>query len=249
MNTPRTAGPRLRVLVVDDEQPVLDELVWLLSRDPSVDVVRSTTSGTKALRILEEAEIDLVFLDIAMPGLSGVEIARLVRRFERRPLVVFVTAHDEHAVEAFEMNAVDYLLKPLREERVREAVRRALAQPEAPAPSPDERIRIELAGVTRFVQRSTVTDVEAQGDYVRLHTLDGGSHLVRTTLSQVADEWADHGFVRVHRSHVVALHHVREVRQRGGRTTLVLPDGEGALEVDVARRLHRDLRELLHDRA
>lgn len=249
MNTPRTAGPRLRVLVVDDEQPVLDELVWLLSRDPSVDVVRSTTSGTKALRILEEAEIDLVFLDIAMPGLSGVEIARLVRRFERRPLVVFVTAHDEHAVEAFEMNAVDYLLKPLREERVREAVRRALAQPEAPAPSPDERIRIELAGVTRFVQRSTVTDVEAQGDYVRLHTLDGGSHLVRTTLSQVADEWADHGFVRVHRSHVVALHHVREVRQRGGRTTLVLPDGDGVLEVDVARRLHRDLRELIHDRA
>lgn len=211
--------------------------------------MRSTTSGTKALRILEEAEIDLVFLDIAMPGLSGVEIARLIRRFERRPLVVFVTAHDEHAVEAFEMNAVDYLLKPLREERVREAVRRALAQPEAPAPSPDERIRIELAGVTRFVQRSTVTDVEAQGDYVRLHTLDGGSHLVRTTLSQVADEWADHGFVRVHRSHVVALHHVREVRQRGGRTTLVLPDGEGVLEVDVARRLHRDLRELLHDRA
>ena len=249
MSNPPPAGPRLRVLVVDDEQPVLDELVWLLSRDPSVDVVRSTTSGTKALRILEEAEIDLVFLDIAMPGLSGVEIARLVRRFERRPLVVFVTAHDEHAVEAFEMNAVDYLLKPLREERVREAVRRALAQPEAPAPTPDERIRIELAGVTRFVQRSTVTDVEAQGDYVRLHTLDGGSHLVRTTLSQVADEWADHGFVRVHRSHVVALHHVREVRQRGGRTTLVLPSGDGALEVDVARRLHRDLRELIHDRA
>ncbi|GAA2081290.1 LytTR family DNA-binding domain-containing protein [Aeromicrobium halocynthiae] len=249
MSTPAPAGPRLRVLVVDDEQPVLDELVWLLSRDPSVDVVRSTTSGTKALRILEEAEIDLVFLDIAMPGLSGVEIARLVRRFERRPLVVFVTAHDEHAVEAFEMNAVDYLLKPLREERVREAVRRALAQPEAPAPNPDERIRIELAGVTRFVQRSTVTDVEAQGDYVRLHTLDGGAHLVRTTLSQVADEWAEHGFVRVHRSHVVALHHVREVRQRGGRTTLVLPDGDGVLEVDVARRLHRDLRELIHDRA
>ena len=249
MSNPPPAGPRLRVLVVDDEQPVLDELVWLLSRDPSVDVVRSTTSGTKALRILEEAEIDLVFLDIAMPGLSGVEIARLVRRFERRPLVVFVTAHDEHAVEAFEMNAVDYLLKPLREERVREAVRRALAQPEAPAPTPDERIRIELAGVTRFVQRSTVTDVEAQGDYVRLHTLDGGSHLVRTTLSQVADEWADHGFVRVHRSHVVALHHVREVRQRGGRTTLVLPSGDRVLEVDVARRLHRDLRELIHDRA
>ncbi len=249
MSNPPPAGPRLRVLVVDDEQPVLDELVWLLSRDSAVDVVRSTTSGTKALRILEEAEIDLVFLDIAMPGLSGVEIARLVRRFERRPLVVFVTAHDEHAVEAFEMNAVDYLLKPLREERVREAVRRALAQPEAPAPTPDERIRIELAGVTRFVQRSTVTDVEAQGDYVRLHTLDGGSHLVRTTLSQVADEWADHGFVRVHRSHVVALHHVREVRQRGGRTTLVLPSGDRVLEVDVARRLHRDLRELIHDRA
>lgn len=236
----------LRVLVVDDEQPVLDELVWLLGRDERVGEVRSAGSGTEALRLLEAGDIDVAFLDIAMPGLSGLEIARLLARFAAPPRIVFVTAHDAHAVEAFEMNAVDYLLKPVREDRLRESIRRA-SEPSTtgPADSSDDRIPVELGGVTRFVVRSSVTDVEAQGDYVRLHTVDGSSHLVRMTLSHVAETWAEHGFLRIHRSHVVNRLHVREVRQSGGRTTVVLPSGDGRLEVDVSRRHHRHLRDLL----
>ncbi|WP_375001020.1 LytR/AlgR family response regulator transcription factor [Aeromicrobium sp. CTD01-1L150] len=249
MKEPPASAATLRVLVVDDEQPVLDELVWLLERDEHVAHVRTASSGTEALRVLDGGEIDLAFLDIAMPGLSGLEIARLLTRFARPPKIVFVTAHENHAIEAFEMNAVDYLLKPLREERLRESVRRVVENNERHPNGGDERIAVELAGVTRFIQRSTVTDVEAEGDYVRLHTVDGESHLVRMRLTHVAEQWAAHGFVRVHRSHVVNRHHIRAVRQSGGRTTLVLPAGDATLDVDVARRHHRDLRELLHDDA
>ncbi|MBP2390357.1 LytR/AlgR family response regulator transcription factor [Aeromicrobium fastidiosum] len=129
----------LHALVVDDEQPVLDELVWLLQRDDRIASVRGTHSGTEALRLLEQGGIDVVFLDVAMPGLSGLDIARLLGRFRDAPRIVFVTAHEAHAVEAFEMNAVDYLLKPIREERLRESVRRASSDGDrAPAVTDDQ---------------------------------------------------------------------------------------------------------------
>ena len=241
------APPALRVLVVDDERPVLDELVWLLDRDQRIGQVRTASSGTEALRVVEGGDVDLTLLAIATPGLSGLAIARLLQRFARPPRVVFVTAHDAHAIEAFDMNAVDYLLKPVREERLAESIRRAVDAGHRGAPPADERLAVELGGVTRFVMRSTITDVEAQRDYVQLHTDDGSSHLPPMTLSHVAERWAEHDFLRVHRRHVVNRQHIREVRQSAGRTTLVLPSGESSIEVEVSRRHHRDLRELLHD--
>lgn len=239
----------LHALVVDDEQPVLDELVWLLRRDDRIASVRAAHSGAEALRVLDEGEIQLVFLDVAMPGLSGLEIARLLGKFRQPPRIVFVTAHDAHAVEAFEMNAVDYLLKPIREERLRESVRRACAESENSPAETDEQIAVELGGVTRFVSRASVSYVEAQGDYVRLHVVDGGNHLIRTPLTALADEWGDAGFARVHRSHVVNLAHVRELRVQGGRSSVLVPIGDGLVEIQVARRHARALRELIHERA
>jgi DNA-binding LytR/AlgR family response regulator len=239
--------PGLRALVVDDERPLLEELVWMLDRDERIGTVQSAGSGTEALRVLESGEIDIVFLDIAMPGLTGLEIAGLLSRFRQPPAIVFVTAHDSHAVEAFELNAADYLLKPIREERLRESVRRVCDADVVPADA-DETIAVELAGVTRFVQRSAVALVEAQGDYVRLHTTDGASHLIRTPLSTLAVTWADAGFVRVHRSHVVNLAHVREVRAQAGHCTVLVDVGDTPTEIQVARRHTRTLRELIHDR-
>src|SRR5680860_384206 len=116
----------LSVLVVDDERPVLDELVYLLGLDERIAGVLAANSGAGALRALESGAIDVVFLDIAMPGLSGLDIARILGKFKTPPKVIFVTAHENHAVDAFELNAVDYLLKPIREDRLRESVRRAL---------------------------------------------------------------------------------------------------------------------------
>jgi DNA-binding LytR/AlgR family response regulator len=239
----------LHALVVDDEQPVLDELVWLLERDDRIASVRGTLSGTDALRLLEQGGIDLVFLDVAMPGLSGLDIARLLGRFRDAPRIVFVTAHEAHAVEAFEMNAADYLLKPIREERLRESVRRVSVDGDRGPSATDEQIAVELGGVTRFVSRASVAHAEAQGDYVRLHVADGTSHLVRTPLGVLADEWAEAGFVRVHRSIVVNLAHVREVRMQAGRCSVVVPSGTDLVELQVARRHTRTLRDLIHERA
>jgi DNA-binding LytR/AlgR family response regulator len=239
-------SPRLTVLVVDDERPALDELGWLLARDPRVGAVLTSDSAAEALRILKEQPVDAVFADIAMPGLSGLELAGVLSQFRSPPPIVFVTAHEEYAVDAFELNVVDYVLKPVRDERLMEAVRRIVESHHA-APSADEQddqIAVELGGVTRFVSRSEVRYVEAQGDYARLHTADA-SHLLRVPLTALEEEWRDAGFVRIHRSLLVALGYVEEVRMESGRCT-VLVAGE---ELVVSRRHTRELRDLLVRRA
>ena len=229
----------LKVLVIDDERPALDELIFLLQRDPRVGDVLGCDSATEALRLLHDLEVDAVFLDIQMPGLTGLDLAQVLSRFKSPPPIVFVTAHEEHAVDAFDLHAVDYVLKPVREERLAEAVRRVVTAG-ATIPSGDTQIAVERGGVTRFIARSDVTHVEAQGDYARLHTA-GDSHLVRTPLSTLAQEWRDAGFVRIHRSVLVSLAHVAELRVDAGRVSVVV----GEHELLVSRRHSRELRELL----
>lgn len=239
-----TVAP-LHVLVVDDERPALDELAWLLDRDERVGPVLTTDSAAEALRVLQEERVDAVFSDIAMPGLTGLELARVLSRFKDPPPVVFVTAHEEYAVDAFELNAVDYVLKPVRDDRVSEAVRRIVeARGATPTAEHGDSIAVELGGVTRFVSRGDVRYVEAQGDYARLHTA-AGSHLVRVPLSSLEDEWRSSGFVRIHRSLLVALPHIEEVRMESGRCAVVV----GGEELVVSRRHTRELRDLLVRRA
>ncbi|MCW2845576.1 MAG: response regulator transcription factor, partial [Nocardioides sp.] len=176
----------LKVLVIDDERPALDELAYLLTQDPRIGEVLTSDSATEGLRILQELDVDVVFLDIQMPGLSGLELAQVLARFRTPPPIVFVTAHEGHAVEAFDLQAVDYVLKPVRAERLAEAVRRVVEGGERAVASLDAQIPVERGGVTRFVSRSDITHVEAQGDYARLHT-GAGSHLVRAALSTLED--------------------------------------------------------------
>lgn len=233
-----TAG--LRVLVIDDERPALDELSFLLKQDPRVRGVLTSDSATEALRVLQDLEIDAVFLDISMPGLSGLELAQVLSRFKNPPPVVFVTAHDQHAVEAFDLNAVDYVLKPVSEDRLAEAVRRVVEGSGRPAPRTDDQIAVELGGRTRFISRADVRYVEAQGDYARLHTPEG-SHLLRTPLTTLEAEWREAGFVRIHRSLLVSLPHVEEIRTDSGRCTVVI----AGQELAVSRRHTRELRDLL----
>jgi len=230
----------LRVLVIDDERPALDELAYLLERDPRVAGVLTCDSATEALRILQDLDVDAVFLDIQMPGLSGLDLAQVLARFRTPPPVVFVTAHEEHAVDAFELHAVDYVLKPVREERLAEAVRRVVEDGGRPPANGDEQIPVERGGVTRFLNRSEITYVEAHGDYARLHT-PSDSHLLRTPLSTLEEEWAPAGFVRIHRSLLVSLAHVDEVRMDAGRCTVLV----GGTELAVSRRHTRELRDLL----
>lgn len=243
MNT----GP-LKVLVVEDERPALDELAWLLSRDERVGEVLTSNSATEGLRLLQETDVDAVFLDIQMPGLTGLELAQVLARFRSPPAIVFVTAHEGHAVDAFELRAVDYVLKPVRADRLAEAVRRVVEGGDRGTLGQDAQVLVERGGVTRFINRSDISHVEAHGDYARLHT-DTGSHLVRIPLATLEDEWAAAGFVRIHRSSLVSLAHIDEVRTEAGRCTVTVTGPDGPIELGVSRRHTRELRELLVRRA
>lgn len=258
----------LRVLAVDDEAPALEDLVYLLRSDPRVAHVEAVTDATKALRVLHRAmdagqPLDAVFLDIRMPGLDGLDLARVLSRFAQPPPVVFVTAHQQPAVEAFELKALDYLLKPVRPERLAESVHRIVhevwdsktpAEPAAPAPAQpanstppemgDEVVPVELGGVTRFIRLADIRYVEAHGDYARLHTATG-SGLVRAALNGLEERWRSAGFVRIHRSHLVSLGHIDELRLEEGHLSVTI----GGTVLPVSRRHARHLRQLLVRRA
>jgi len=245
----------LTVLAVDDEPPALDELAYLLRADARVAEVLTASDAVGALRVLDAGPVDAVFLDIRMPGLSGLDLARVLARFAAPPHVVFVTAYDDAAVDAFALKAVDYLLKPLRAARLAEAVRRVAeaGQPGAgpasdqarEAPGSEATIPVELGGVTRFVAIADVRYVEAQGDYARLHTATG-SHLVRIPLAALEERWASTGFVRVHRSYLVATGHIDQLRvEPGGGHAVVVGDAT----LPVSRRHSRELKDRLVRRA
>ncbi|GGP62882.1 LytR/AlgR family response regulator transcription factor [Saccharothrix coeruleofusca] len=249
----------LRVLAVDDEAPALEDLVYLLRSDPRVAHVEAVTDATKALRTLHRAmdagqPVDAVFLDIRMPGLDGLDLARVLSRFAQPPPIVFVTAHQEPAVEAFELKALDYLLKPVRPERLAESVHRIVhevldsktAEPSGGAPAEkapdvgDEVIPVELGGITRFIRLADIRYVEAHGDYARLHTATG-SGLVRAALNGLEERWRSAGFVRIHRSHLVSLSHIDELRLEDGHLSVNI----GGAVLPVSRRHARHLRQLL----
>ncbi|WP_433224632.1 LytR/AlgR family response regulator transcription factor [Microtetraspora malaysiensis] len=240
----------LRVLAVDDEQPALEDVAYLLRADPRIDEVLTARDGAAALKLLDRAmaegrPVDAVFLDIRMRGLDGVVLGRLLAQFTRPPKIVFVTAYEDHAVDAFELKAEDYLLKPVRPERLAEAIRRVCGSRTEPETGPQaDTIPVELGGVTRFVASTEVRYVEARGDYARLHTATG-SHLVRIPLAALEERWATAGFVRVHRSHLVALRHIDELRIDSGRCVVRIGD----TEIPVSRRHTRELRDLLVRRA
>jgi DNA-binding LytR/AlgR family response regulator len=205
--------------------------------------------------IARSTDIDVVFLDIRMPGLDGLELARVFSNMAVPPAVVFVTAHDDRAVDAFDVGAVDYLLKPLRSERLRNSLDRILsARPVvgsaeggggSDGPGDDEVIPVELAGTTKLVPRSAVRYVEAQGDYARLHTNDNKSHLVRIPLSVLEDRWRDAGFVRIHRSYLVSLPLVTELRLSGSGYVVRIGSGPETAELPVSRRHTRELKDRL----
>jgi DNA-binding LytR/AlgR family response regulator len=230
----------LRALIVDDEAPALSELVRLLAEDARIGAVRTADSRAQALEALEAETVDVLLCDISMPGLDGPQLARALARLDRRPHLIFTTASAKRApgrrpgCDPADLDAVAYVPKPIRPEQLAEAIRRAIEAAQ------DETIAVELAGVTRFVRRSQVLYVEAQGDYARLHTATG-SHLIRIPLSTLEERWAEAGFLRVHRSTMVALSHVDEVLLESGRFRLRL----GNRVLQVSRRHTRQLREML----
>lgn len=244
-----TAPAPLSVLIADDERPALDALAILLAADPRVGPVLRADGAAEALRVLAAEPVDAALLDIHMPGLSGLDLARALGRFERRPAVVFVTADEERALEAFELAAVDYLLKPVRPTRLAATIDRILAHRSGDDPAPAARrdpdadlVTVDSGSAQRVIRRDEVRYVQAQGDYARLHTADGG-FLVRIPISELERRWEGAGFLRIHRSYLVALARVQRARL-GGEAATVIVDG---VELPVSRRLLPGLRRALDE--
>ncbi len=235
-------GAGLIVLAVDDERPALEDLARVLHSTGEVAEVELAGSGHEALALASANRYDALFLDVRMPDLDGVALARVLRRFENPPALVFVSAYESAAVEAFELRALDYLVKPVSRQRVLEALARVRTVRERPAAEEDaEVIPVDTlrGGGTRLIRRASIHFLEAHGDYVRV-IADDGRFLLRAALSDLERRWEPHGFVRVHRRYVVNMRQAVEVRPAlNGTAVLILT---GGAEVPVARRQVPELR-------
>jgi DNA-binding LytR/AlgR family response regulator len=245
------SGDRLRILAVDDEHTQVEDLARMLRSFPSVEEVECAFDAHDALVMASQQRYDAIFLDVRMPDLDGLELGRVLRRFAAPPQLVFVSAYDSAAVDAFELRALDYLRKPVGRRRLEEALERVVAAVDAdsrqaahngqaragPAGVAPESEMVAVAnvaiGATRLIARSSILYVQSYGDFVRIVTEDG-RYLLRATLSEIERRWEPHGFVRVHRQYLANLTRAVELRPLlGGTAELAFPGGQ---TVPIARR-------------
>jgi two-component system, LytTR family, response regulator LytT len=233
----------IRALIVDDEAPARSELRFLLSSHRDVEVVGEAASGAEALDLARDLRYDVMFLDVEMPGLTGLDAAPRVNERRDPPAVVFVTAHAEYAVDAFSVEAFDYLLKPVDPDRLARVVER-LHERSSEDAVPVEKVPVVAAGGTELLDFDQIHFVQADGDYSRVHTYDR-SYLCTASLGELEERLPASRFVRIHRSYIVNLAKVAGVRRAGSdRLTLQLSDA-GRTELDVARRQGKAVRERL----
>jgi DNA-binding LytR/AlgR family response regulator len=234
----------IRALVVDDEEPARGELRYLLSAHPEVDVVGEAASAGEALALAEKVRYDVVFLDVELPGMTGLEVARLVLERSEHPEVVFVTAHQRYAVDAFAVEAFDYLVKPVEPERLARVVERLSQARQRQGPEVEKIAVVSAGGAQTLLDYDAVYWIEADGDYSRVHTFDR-PYLSTSSLRELAELLPSSRFARIHRSHLVNLGKVAEVRRAGPDRLRLVLDDETRTELDVARRQTRALREQL----
>ena len=228
---------RISTLIVDDEPLARERLRGMLAAEPTVEIVGECANGTDALVAIRQARPDLVFLDMQMPGCDGLEVIDRLPA-DRRPAIIFATAYERFAVDAFNVAAVDYLLKPFDRERLQQALQRAHAHlrarsPEAPGRSAEtaaltpktERIAVRTDGRIVFLRTDEVIWVEAEGNYVVLH-LHKNRLMVRETLRAIELRLGPAVFTRINRSTLVNLEQIKELQPAlHGDYTVVLRDG------------------------
>ena len=243
---------RLTILAVDDERTQLVDLARLLRSFPTVEDVECAFDGHEALVKASAHRYDAIFLDVRMPDIDGLELGRVLTRFALPPQLVFVSAYDGAAVDAFELRALDYLRKPVSRRRVEEALGRIVAAIEAAPPdngqllttpqraAESDMIAVATArgGATRLISRGQVLYVQSHGDFVRIVTEDS-RYLLRATLGEIERRWEPFGFVRVHRQYVANLSKAVELRPLlGGTAELAFGDDQ---TVPIARRQVNEL--------
>ena len=252
----------LRVLIVDDEPLAREGIRLLLEREPDIEVAGEAVDGAEAIAAIKQHQPDLVFLDVQMPGMTGIEALERLD-VERMPEVIFVTAYDQYAVQAFEHHALDYLLKPFDDDRFRDALERArkrirergtggleqrmlallseyreIGGEREPVSPFENRLAVRSGGRIYFLRTEEIDWIEAVDYYVKLH-VGGKEHLMRESMNQLEKRLDPRLFLRVHRSSIVNLDRVKELHGRGNDHAVVLHDGTRVT-------LSRSRREKLH---
>ncbi len=251
----------LRVVIADDEPPGRQRIEDMLAREPGIEIVATAANGNEAIEAIRHTRPDLVFLDVQMPGKTGVEVVREIGA-EEMPATIFVTAYDRHALEAFELAALDYLVKPFDDERFEQALARArrligleqvnelrsklLAvlqsdeRDDVPPSKPPEsrhleRITVESRGKVSFVPVSDVDYISASGPYVEIHAR-GKVHLIRESIQALEEKLDPSEFMRIHRSVIVRMPLVVTLHKGGGGDYEVELKGGQRLRVSRTRR-------------
>ncbi|MEM7798814.1 MAG: LytTR family DNA-binding domain-containing protein [Chloroflexota bacterium] len=263
----------MKILIVDDEVPARSELQFILGNLLPDAALSEAKNGVEALEILEkpEADYDVVFLDINMPGKDGMAVAAELIRQEFPPIIIFATAYSEHAVEAFELAALDYVVKPFDERRLAKTVKRierGLAQTEARETQKDalqtylETLSLQIVpqssrskemtkmwgerenGNRLLVDYADIYFVEADAKKVFIQTTDGEKLLVRQTLKDLDERLSRHEFARVHKGYLINLNHISEVAPWFSGGYLIKTGPQGEIEIPMSRRYAAKLKEL-----
>lgn len=245
----------LKTLIVDDEYPARNELRFLLEKYDYVQIVGEATNAREAMLLIHALDYSIVFLDIAMPGLSGLELSKTIAEMNRHPLIVFVTAHEEYAIEAFGVNAVDYLLKPVDTRRLDKTMAKVLQltqtnPPVKPAEPTEEKrksiglIPVEHKGKTILVDEKNIVYLFASNDYTFIKT-NKEKYLTRFTLKDLEKRLNPHLFFRCHRSYLVNIKKAKEVVPMVNGTLVLVVDDNEKSEVPVSRSQSKTIRSLL----
>ena len=233
----------IRIVVADDQPLARERLLVLLAQEPDVVVVATASTGSDAVTAIREHEPDLVFLDMQMPELDGLGVIEAIG-VDRMPTTIFVTAFDDYAIQAFDVHALDYLLKPFGRHRFETALSRArhhlqreraqemtdrfaaiVSQLRPPGAGARERMIVRSGGRVQFVDVEQIDWVEAEGNYVRLH-VGPDSHLIRDTMTGILGRLCSERFFRIHRSRIVRLDRIQSLHlASGGDYDVVLKDG------------------------
>ncbi len=248
---------KLRTIIVDDEPLAVERLQILCASEPAIDLVGTASDGAAALRLAQSLTPDLILLDIGMPKMDGISVARAVAMMERKPAIIFVTAYDNFAVEAFDLDVVDYMLKPVSAERLARAIARAvagIAEQDAVEVAPTGESDMVDTGngfATEFwvshrselirVAASDIDRIEAERDYMRLHT-GGRSYLLHQTISTLEQRLDPSKFQRIHRSHIIRRDLVTGLRHEGGGVWHAILQGDQSMR--IGRKYLADVKKL-----
>lgn len=251
---------QLRCLIVDDESPARNELRYLLTACPQTQVIGSAATAREADLLLADVDYDIIFLDIRMPEVSGLELAEQLREHANPPQIIFTTAYPDYAVDAFELSAVDYLLKPIDEDRLNQAVARAATRITKTAPSstpneintsgappaiPDQtgRLPVQRGDRTIFVAETDIVAASAAHGYCYLH-LTEERLLASYTLGELENRFSAN-FYRAHRSYLANLNRIAELRPDFKGSLVLIMDDNDQTRIPVARRQAQELRRRL----